>query len=242
MARAFNATAALLFAGSAAVTAGWFASMAGMAGMDMPGGWSMSMAWMRMPGQSWPGAALTFLAMWAVMMIAMMLPALTPALRGFPPATGARVAVAYFGIWMLSGLAIYPLGLAFAQITMRVATLSRMVPALAAAALMGAGFLQLSAWKQRQLDCCGSLGRRQRIAGAADAWRHGAALGLRCCACCAPLTAALLVVGVMDLGAMAAATAAIALERRAVRGARLARLSGVLLVGAGVLSLFDGPR
>jgi predicted metal-binding membrane protein len=63
------------------------------------------------------------------------------------------------------------------------------------------------------------------------------ALGLRCCACCAPLTAALLVVGVMDLGAMAAATAAISLERLAPRGPALARISGVLLGLAGFAAL-----
>jgi predicted metal-binding membrane protein len=38
------------------------------------GGWSMSMAWMRMPGQTWPGAAASFLCTWAVMMVAMTLP------------------------------------------------------------------------------------------------------------------------------------------------------------------------
>jgi predicted metal-binding membrane protein len=34
------------------------------------------MAWMRMPGQTWPGAAASFLGMWVVMMVAMMLPSL----------------------------------------------------------------------------------------------------------------------------------------------------------------------
>jgi Predicted metal-binding integral membrane protein (DUF2182) len=32
--------------------------------MTMPGGWEMSMAWMRMPGQSRIGAAAMFLTMW----------------------------------------------------------------------------------------------------------------------------------------------------------------------------------
>jgi hypothetical protein len=36
-------------------------------GMPMPGGWTMSMAWMRMPGQTWLGAATSFLGMWVVM-------------------------------------------------------------------------------------------------------------------------------------------------------------------------------
>ena len=41
--------------------------------MPMPGGWTMSMTWMRVPGQTWAGAA-SFLAMWIAMMVAMMLP------------------------------------------------------------------------------------------------------------------------------------------------------------------------
>ena len=69
------------------------------------------------------------------------------------------------------------------------------------------------------------------------AWRHGFDLGLKCCACCAPLTAMLLVVGVMDLGAMAAASVAIALERLVPRGRRIARASGILLFGAGLTML-----
>ena len=38
------------------------------------------MAWMRMPGQTWPGAAASFLGMRVVMMVAMMLPCLVPML------------------------------------------------------------------------------------------------------------------------------------------------------------------
>ena len=46
----------------------------------MPGGWTMSMAWMRMPGQTWLGFAASFLGMWVAMMVAMMLPSLVPML------------------------------------------------------------------------------------------------------------------------------------------------------------------
>ena len=58
----------------------WCASMSAVDEMPMPGGWTMSMAWMRMPGQTWPLAAASFLAMWVVMMVAMMLPSLVPML------------------------------------------------------------------------------------------------------------------------------------------------------------------
>jgi predicted metal-binding membrane protein len=78
--RAFLGVSGLLFAASAAATIGWSASMPAMCGMPMPGGWTMSMAWMRMPGQTWSGAAASFLGMWVVMMVAMMLPSLVPML------------------------------------------------------------------------------------------------------------------------------------------------------------------
>ena len=68
---AFLGVSALLFAASAAVTIVWCASMSTMGGMPMPGGWTMPMAWMRMPGQTWPGAAASFLGMWVVMMVAL---------------------------------------------------------------------------------------------------------------------------------------------------------------------------
>ena len=32
--------------------------------MEMPGGWTMSMMWMRMPGQTWLASATSFLLMW----------------------------------------------------------------------------------------------------------------------------------------------------------------------------------
>src|SRR4030081_3439051 len=78
--QAFFGVSALLFAASAAVTIVWCASMSAMGEMAMPGGWTMSMAWMRMPGQTWPGAAASFLGMWVAMMVAMMLPSLLPML------------------------------------------------------------------------------------------------------------------------------------------------------------------
>jgi hypothetical protein len=51
--RAFAGISALLFAASAALTIVWCASRPAMPGMPMPGGWTMSMMWMRMPGQTW---------------------------------------------------------------------------------------------------------------------------------------------------------------------------------------------
>src|SRR5450432_53612 len=84
----FFGVAALLFGASTVATVAWCGSMSATGGMPMPGGWTMSMAWMRMPGQTWPGAAASFLGMWVVMMVAMMLPSLLPMLRRYRTAVG----------------------------------------------------------------------------------------------------------------------------------------------------------
>jgi len=57
-----------------------------MGEMPMPGGWTMSRT--LMPGQTWPGAAASFLSMWVVMMVAMMLPSLVPMLWRYREAVG----------------------------------------------------------------------------------------------------------------------------------------------------------
>jgi predicted metal-binding membrane protein len=81
--------------------------MSAMGGMPMPDGWTMSMAWMRMPGQTWPGAAASFLGMWVVMMVAMMLLPLLPVLARFRRNGLAALAGAgYFSVWALFGAVV----------------------------------------------------------------------------------------------------------------------------------------
>src|SRR5437879_10454799 len=119
----FFGVSALLFGTSAALTISWCAPMPVMGGMSMTGGWTMSMAWMRMPGQTWPGAAASFLGKWVVMMVAMMLPSLIPMLWRYRQAVGrtgerrlgrltALVGVGYFFVWTMFGLAAFALGAA----------------------------------------------------------------------------------------------------------------------------------
>jgi predicted metal-binding membrane protein len=72
-------------------------------------------------------------------------------------------------------------------------------------------------------------------AEAGTAWRHGLRLGLHCSICCAGPMAVLLVIGVMDLRAMAVVAAAITAERLAPAGERVARAVGIAGVAAGLL-------
>jgi predicted metal-binding membrane protein len=244
---AFFGVSALLFAASSTVTIVWCASMSAMGGMSMPGGWTMSMAWMRMPGQTWPGAAASFLGMWVSMMVAMMLPSLVPMLWRYRQAvdrTGetrldrltALVGVGYFLVWTGFGMAAFPLGLVLAAVEMQQPALALAVPIAAGVVVLIAGTLQFTTWKARQLACCREAPGRGRTvpADAGTAFRHGLRLGLHCAYCCAGLTAILLVVGVMDLRAMAAVTGAITVERLAPAGERVARAIGAVIVGVGL--------
>ena len=297
--RTFVGAAALVFATTASLTIVWCASMSSMGEMSMPGGWTMSMAWMRMPGQTWFGAAASFVAMWVLMMVAMMLPSLVPLLwryreavaatAKFPSAKAqpgnappdafrlarltALVGLSYYLVWTVLGIAVFPVGALLAAAEMQSPALARAVPLATGLVIMLVGALQLTAWKTRHLACCRAApGHGSRLAPdrpgdapdrpadvadrpadvadapagapnapryrlAADgltAWRYGLHLGRHCIYCCAGLTAILLVVGVMDLRAMAVVTAAITFERLAPAGERVARIIGVILVGVGL--------
>jgi predicted metal-binding membrane protein len=221
--------------------------MTGDGAMPMPGGWTMSMAWMRMPGQTWPAAAASFLGMWVVMMVAMMLPSLVPMLWRYRQSVGrpgearlgrltALVGAGYFFVWAVFGMVVFPLGVALAAVAMQRPSLARAVPIAVGVVVLLAGALQRSAWKARQLACCREAPGRGRTlpADAGTAWRHGLRLGLHCSYCCGGLTAILLVIGVMELRAMAVVAAAITVERFAPSGPRVARAIGAVVVAAGL--------
>ena len=244
----FFGVSALLFAASAAVTIVWCGSMSAMGEMPMPGGWAMSMAWMRMPGQTWPVAVTSFVGTWVMMMMAMMLPSLAPMLWRYRRAVGrtgetrigrltALVGVGYFLVWTVFGIAIFPLGLALAAVEMQQPALARAVPMAVGVVILTAGSLQLTAWKARHLACCReALGHGRTLpTDAGTAWRHGLRLGLHCSQCCAGLMAILLVTGVMDLRAIAVVAAAIIVERLAPAGERIARVIGAVIVWIGLV-------
>jgi predicted metal-binding membrane protein len=244
---AFLGVSASLFAVCATVTTVWCASMPPTAEMPMPGGWTMSMAWMRMPGQAWAGAAASFLAMWVVMMVAMMLPSLVPMLWRFRESIrrtgaahlGALTALAgagYFFVWTAFGLAAFALGAVLSAIEMEQPALARTVPLATCVVVLLAGAVQLTAWKARRLACCREPpdGDRPLPAKVGAAWQHGVRFGVQCGCCCANLMVIVLVIGVMDVRAMAAVTAAITVERVLPAGERVARVTGMIVVASGL--------
>jgi predicted metal-binding membrane protein len=177
----------------------------------------------------------------------MMLPALIPMLSRYRRALGgggrtrlgrltALAGTGYFFVWTVFGMIAFPLGVALAELEMRQPALAHPVPLAIGVVVLVAGALQFTSWKAHHLVCCREApGAGHRLQpDPAAAWRYGLRLGLHCGCCCANLTSILLVIGVMDLRAMAFVTAAITLERLAPAGERVARATGALIVGVGL--------
>jgi predicted metal-binding membrane protein len=157
-------------------------------------------------------------------------------MTGCSTITGLEI---YFLVWTLCGMAAYPPGLAVAAIEMQQPAFARAVPLAVGVVVIIAGVGQLTRWKARHLACCRQLSGSGPVSGVSasygEAWRRGVRFGIHCSQCCAPLTAILLVTGVMDLRAMAVVTAVITTERLAPAGERVARAIGAVAIGAGSL-------
>lgn len=206
----------------------------------------MSMAWIPVPGQTWLGAASSFLAMWVVMTMAMMLPSLVPRLWRYrlgkngeprPSWLTALVGMGYFFVWTVLGIVLFPLGATLAEMEMQYPALARVVPLAAGLVVAVAGAFQFSPAKALHLASCRHLSGPERTlpGDAGSAWRQGVRLGLHCTYGCVGFTAILLALGVMNLWVMALVTAAITAERLATNGERIARAIGIVVVGIGLL-------
>ena len=240
--RAFFGVLALLFAGSAAMTIVWCEATPGIGEMAMCG-WTTSMAWMRTPGQTWLDAAASFLGMWVVMMVAMMLLSLVPMLWRYRQAVGRTGETRLGRLTAVVGVGTCSCG---PWSECRLSAGRRAGGSRDAAA--GAGTRRSNRGRCGRPDrrrapvhrvegtspcCCREApGRGRTLADPGTAWRHGLRLGLHCGYRCAGLTAILLAIGVMDLRAMAVVTAAITVERLAPASERVARAIGAVVVGA----------
>ena len=240
-------SAAALFAGSAFVTLYFVGAMPG--GMQMAGGWTMSMMWMRMPGLGWLSTSLVFATMWLAMMVAMMLPSALPMFLIYEKTARFRgdrhvglatwcLGAGYFGCWLAFGLAAYACGVGIAHIAMVSDTISRAIPISGGISMIGAGAYQLTPLKGACLKHC-----RDPLTLMADhmgkGWRGAAALGAPhgafCAACCWSLMLIQLVVGVMNLPAMIIIAAVIAAEKLLPIGVQVAKGAGILSIAAGAL-------
>lgn len=207
-------------------------------------------AQLTMPASShWSAASvLAIWTMWALMMAAMMLPSGLPmiltftdlALRGAEPARGRSFVAAYLVVWFAFGAgatavqwALQAIGWVDPMIVSRSAWLTGLL-------LLVAGVYQFSRLKHACLSRCrtplGFLLGEWR-AGLSGAFVMGVRHGMFCVGCCWALMALLFVGGVMNLAWIAALSIAVAVEKLAPHGERLAAALGLVLIGAGLIRL-----
>jgi predicted metal-binding membrane protein len=214
-----------------------------MLGMDMPA--------IQMPGlYKWglPAVILLFL-MWAVMMIAMMVPSAVPMIQGFLAVNERRRnpsrQLVPVGVFLLGYLAVWTAFSAAATLAQwglhKAALLSPMMvatsPVMSGALLLAAGVFQWTPLKRACLRGC-----RSPLSFLMSEWREGTAgafsMGLRhgayCVGCCWALMALLFVVGVMNLLWVAVIALFVIAEKVLPRGELLGHIGGVALVAAGI--------
>ncbi len=140
----------------------------------------------------------------------------------------------YFAVWAIWGAAVYVPGALLAAAETQSMALASLAPFATGIVLLAAGCLQLTAWKAHQLGCAPEPPAQGLATNARRAWQYGLRLGRHCSLCCAGLMLVLLVTGVMNLGIMAAVAAAITLEQVAPTPVRIARVTGIIAIMAGI--------
>lgn len=219
-----------------------------MLGMDMPG---MDMPGMVMPRfNEWSVTTVLLLyVMWAVMMVAMMVPSAAPMVLAFlslnqrrRAASRAFVPVGIFLAGYLTVWAAYSAVATLAQWRLHEAALlspqmAATSPLLSGGLLVVAGVFQWTPLKRACLKGC-----RSPLTFLMSEWREGKAgafiMGLRhgadCIGCCWVLMALLFVAGVMNLLWVAVIALFVMVEKLLAKGDLVGRIGGIVMVIAGL--------
>ena len=229
---------------SRAVTIAGLAVLAGLAWVYLLSGAGMSV--MFGMATSWTFA--TVVAMWCVMMVAMMIPAAAPTILLYArvhrhangtesaPPTAAFLA-GYLACWVGFGL-IAAILQSWLVSPMSMALASRDA---AAGLLVAAGLYQLTPFKDACLKRCRSPAlflSRHYEPGSSGAFRVGMLHGSYCVGCCWLLMALLFVGGIMNLLWVAGLTLLVAAEKLVPGGLWVARIAGIaMIVWGGALLL-----
>jgi predicted metal-binding membrane protein len=204
------------------------------------------------PGEM-PSALPVIVAMWWVMMIAMMTPSAAPlillygrvlrhhAAQGKGGVPSFFLAAGYLAVWW-----VFSIAAALAQYALQPAGLISAMMLwsksawLSAAVLAAAGAYQLSPLKRACLTHCRAPVQfltRHWQPGRRGAFIMGVQHGAYCVGCCWLLMALLFVGGVMNLVWIAALTLIVLVEKLAPRGNAYGTLAGVLLIAWAVATL-----
>jgi predicted metal-binding membrane protein len=215
--------------------------------MPMSGGDSMLME------PAWTLAyAATVLAMWAIMMVAMMLPVGAPAIiravrrtNSEPQGPGGLwsgliFVAAYMSVWLGFGVAGTLLQWKLDSADLLSENMAVRSPLIASLLAVAAGLYQFSPLKLGSLRRCRSSDERlsgNSGRGAGSVWKLGLTHGVSCLICVWALMLLPFIGGLMNPVWMAAAMLLALAERIFPRGDRVARLSGAGLVALGSYGL-----
>ena len=165
----------------ALAAASWLVAVLLMAGMDMGPATRLGSFW-------------SFVAMWVVMMAAMMLPGTAPAVARRADTAGARAAArftaGYLAVWVVAGAAVFALDRPHGT-------------GVAGVMAAAGGVYELTPLKRRCRGQCVVSGRTG----------SGVAVGLCCTGSSVGLMAILLAVGVMNVGWMAVITVVVLAQK-----------------------------
>jgi predicted metal-binding membrane protein len=193
-----------------------------------------------------------FLAIWVVMMVAMMFPSAAPMILTFHQVQAGRRArsqtfvstwvfvAAYMVVWALSGVLAYAGAVGVEAIAAHAELSGPTVARIGGVVLIVAGVYQLSPLKGICLAKC-----RTPMTFILTSWRDGTMGALRmglehglfCLGCCWLLFLILFPLGVMNIAAMAVVTLLVFAEKTLATGDQIARAAGVALVLYGVTVL-----
>jgi len=198
-------------------------------------------------------SAVLFIAIWVVMMIAMMFPTAAPMILMFTTVYASKrqkfqafvptwvFVSAYLLIWTLFGLVAYPLALGAERLAEQSMWLMNNAPRIGGTLLVVAGLYQLSPLKHICLSKCRTplqfiLGSWRD--GYGGAFRMGLLHGAYCLGCCWFLFVLLFPLGIMNITVMALLTALIYAEKSFPLGRQISQIAGVALIVYGVIVIF----
>lgn len=206
---------------------------------------------MAMPGTTGRGPEVLALniPMWAIMMVAMMLPSASPMILTYARVHQQRAAdggaavptwifvAGYLSVWVGFGVLAALAQWGLHQNALLSSAMGKVGPLLGGGLLVTAGTFQFSGLKEACLGKC-----RTPLSFLMTEWRDGRAgalfMGFRhgafCTGCCWALMLLMFVGGVMSLTWMAALALYFLVEKLVPRAERLGRITGAALICAGV--------
>jgi predicted metal-binding membrane protein len=199
-----------------------------------------------------PSYAILLFVMWWTMMMAMMLPSAAPAIvtyaavsRKFSELTNTPTPVAFFAAGYVAVWAGFSIVAVILQILLSGKIMLSMMMAVTSMVvggvlLIAVGIYQLSPLKSACLRKCQAplmfLARNWRK-GSLGAFQMGFEHGLYCVGCCWMLMGLLFYGGVMELRWIAGLAIYVAVEKLVPAGNTLSRMTGLLLIAWGMLTI-----